>query len=147
MKKAFLTIVFLAGITASIAAQQTVCEPGSVCVKQSVLEKCADVADQLKAARTVIEKFEAERGLSQAERSASQALIKGLNEYLAVKDRIIADYEQISKMKDNVIALYQSLVERLTAQLNKPKSAWQKLLQVLKEVALLAAGVTLGRGL
>jgi len=147
MKKAFLMIVFLAGMTASIAAQQTVCEPGSVCVKQSVLEKCADVADQLKAARTAIEKFEAERGLSQAERSASQALIKGLNEYLAVKDRIIADYEQISKMKDSVIALYQSLVERLTAQLNKPKSAWQKLLQVLKEVALLAAGVTLGRGL
>lgn len=141
----FIAVMLTAGSIGSYA--QDACESGSVCVKQTVLERCADVADQLKAAKAVIEKFEAERGLSQAERSASQALIKGLNDYLAVKDRIIADYEQIGKMKDNVITLYQSLVERLTAQINKPKSGWQKLLQVLKEIALVAAGVTLGRGL
>lgn len=33
------------------------------------------------------------------------------------------------------------------AQVNKPKSGWQKFLQVLKEIALVAAGITLGRGL
>ena len=146
MKKALLIIIFTLAGVAGICAQSS-CPDGSQCVKSSVIERCADVADQLKAARDVIAKFENERSLTQAERSASQALIKGLNEYLAVKDKIIADYEQIGKMKDNVITLYQSLVERLTKQIDKPKSGWNKFLQVLKEIALLAVGVSLGRGL
>lgn len=146
MKKLAIIIIFVLAGYAGICAQ-TQCPDGSQCVKQSVIEKCADVADQLVLARDAITKLEAERSLSQAERQAAQTLIKGLNDLIVVKDRIIADYEQISKMKDGVIALYQQMVEKLMAQVNKPKSGWQKFLQVLREIALVAAGVTLGRGL
>lgn len=145
IRQIFLVCILL--LIAGTVRAQVACPDGNQCVKQSVLEKCADVADQLAAARVALTKLESERSLTQAEREAAQSLIKGLNDYLAVKDRIIADYEQISKMKDGVIALYQQMVEKLVAQVNRPKSAWQKFLQVLKEIALVAAGITVGRGL
>ena len=99
MKKLAIIIIFVLAGYAGICAQ-TQCPDGSQCVKQSVIEKCADVADQLVLARDAITKLEAERSLSQAERQAAQTLIKGLNDLIVVKDRIVADYEQISKMKD-----------------------------------------------
>ena len=140
-----ITILFFA---VSIAANaQTMCPVGSVCVAQTTLQQCADTADKLIAARDVIAKFETERSMSIAERTAAQTLIKGLNDYLAVKDRIIADYERISKLKDDVIVFYQTLVTKLTDQINKPKSGWAKFAQAVERVFMVIVGIGIGRGL
>ncbi len=126
---------------------QTTCETGSQCVKQAVIDRCGQVADELVAAKDVIEKFKAERVTTDAERNAATALIKSLNDVLDVRGRIIAEYDRMVIVYQKVIDMQSLIIEKLTTQLNKPKSAWQKFVTVLKEIAILTLGLTIGRGL
>jgi len=126
---------------------QITCETGSQCVKQAVLDKCADVADQLIAAKDVIEKFKAERATTDAERASATVLIKSLNDVLEVRGRIITEYEKMMVVYQKVIDMQMVIIKKLTTQINKPKSAFQKFVTVLKEVAILTLGLTIGRGL
>jgi hypothetical protein len=123
------------------------CQNDSVCVPQATINQAAQAVDELKAARDVIARFQVERSASEAERGAATALIKGLNDLLATKDKIISEYERINELYKKVIDFQQVIIERLEGQLNKPKSGWQKFLTTLKEIALVLSGVILGRGL
>lgn len=138
------TILFFAVIGIN---GQTTCETGSQCVKQATIDKCGQVADELIAARDVIEKFKAERTATDAERVAATVLIKSLNDVLDVRGRIIAEYDKMMVVYQKVIDMQSALIDRMTKELNKPKSAWKKFVTVLKEIAILTLGLTIGRGL
>ncbi len=140
MKYLLLIILFIAPC---IAYGQTSCPDGSVCVKQGILDKCADVADQLKAAKDVIAKFETERGVTAAERTAAQSLIKALNELVDTRGRIIQDQTAMISLQKQVIETYSQLVEKLTAQLNKKQSAFSKLVAIVEKVTFLLAGIAI----
>lgn len=140
MKTFLITIVlFFAG-----AAYGQTCPAGSQCVPQSVIDKCGEVADKLRAANEVIEKFQAERGASVSERAAATALIDGLNQLLKTKDSIIADYERINALYTKVIEFQTQIIDNLEKRLNKPRSAFQKFMKALTEIGLILAGIAIG---
>lgn len=143
----YILIAFVLCFSAIGINGQTTCETGSQCVKQAVIDKCGQVADELVAARDVIEKFKAERLTTDAERTAATVLIKSLNEVLDVRGRIIAEYDRMAVVYQKVIDMQSAVIDRMTKELNKPKSAWKKFVTVLKEIAILTLGLTIGRGL
>ena len=118
-----------------------------VCISQTSANKCASAAAELIAARDVIAEFQKERAASIAEREKAQTVIAGLNELVAVKDRIIASQEFVEKLYKQVIELQQSIILKYEEKLAKGKSSWDKLASALKTIATLAAGILLGRGL
>lgn len=137
--------VFWLVMLASAAYGQ--CAPGSVCIDQDTLNKASAAVDELKAAREVISKFQIERSATDAERVASQALIKGLNDLISTKDKIIVEYERINALYRQVIEFQQKIIANLEKQLAKPKSGWQKLWATLEKIALVALGIGLRSGI
>lgn len=88
-----------------------------------------------------------ERAATDAERAAYKNLAVVSDMAIAILQKGIADRDTVIALQTKTLELYSTLVEKLTAQLNKPRSAWQKFIQTVEKVVLLAAGVALGRGL
>lgn len=133
-----LTFIFLFGFTA--IAQK-------VEVSQSFLDDCAKSFALVIEQRDALAKFTAERKATETERAAADALIKGMNELLAVKDRTISQYELLSQFQQKVIQFQFEVIEKLEKQLKKPKSLFDKILRTLERVALIVGGIVIGRGL
>ncbi len=140
--KWILILVVLLG--ASNITAQTIDEP-KVCINQSAANSCASAVAQLIEARKAISEFTAERATSLAERQAAAKVIEGLNALNIVKDRVTASYEQINTLYRQAIDLQQTIILNLERQLNKPRSAFDKFISTLKTLAVLLAGVSLGR--
>jgi hypothetical protein len=66
---------------------------------------------------------------------------------MSLRDKIDAANEKRIAILTQAIDLQQQLMDRLEKRLLKPKSAFSKVLKVLKEIALVAAGIAIGRGL
>jgi hypothetical protein len=129
------------------ANAQCVSDATHQCVPNETLNRMNKALDELAASRDLIIKLTAAQATSDAKAAAAQEVISKANEILALDTKIIGSYDKVISLYQDTIKLYADLVEKLTAQLNKPKSAWQKFLTALKEVALLAAGVAIGHGL
>jgi len=145
-----LTLLFLA-LYASGDAQ---CAPGSQCVPQATIDKCADVADRYRAALDTIAKLQAvadaiplERATWQAERQAVQNIIDRYKALIDTDASIQKSQAEVIQMLKDVVAMQGKLIGDLEGALNKPKSGLQKFLTALKEIALIAAGIALGHGL
>lgn len=148
MKK-LLLVIFLnlvVGLILSNSACAQTPEPPKVCISQAAANKCSQIATELVAARDVIAKYAAERITTDAERNAATILIKSLNDVIEVRGRIIGEYDRMMVVYQKVIDMQTALITKLTETINKPKSAYQKFITVLKEIAILAAGIALGRG-
>lgn len=145
MKKIILisAVFFLFAVTAKA---QCVSAPDDPClsINQSSVNKAAKAVDELKAARDVIAKFQVSDAAFQAERAAAQALVKGLNDLMATKDLITAEYVKINALYKQVIDFQQMIIERLEKQLMKPKSGWQKFADALKTVGYILSGIAIG---
>ena len=144
--KALLLIAALYVLFAISAAAQCTTQPGYVCITQDAANDMAAKLDELKASRDVIAKFQAERTATDAERQAATVLLKAANDALDTLSKGIADREKLIDLQQKTLTLYADLVQKLTDKLNKPKSAFSKFMTALKEIALLAAGIALGRG-
>ena len=140
-KLLLITILFAASF---VAHSQTV-EP-TVCISQTAANQCSKAATELVAARDVIKKFQAERIVTDAERTAAAILIKSLNDVIEVRGRMNLEYEKIMVVYQKVIDMQTALITKLSETINKPKSAFTKFITILKELAILAAGIALGRG-
>jgi len=116
-------------------------------INQSILDRTSKALTELTAARDTIQKFTNERAANDALNAASLQVIKAANEVIAYKDKIIADQDKLNTMYEKVIQLQSALIEKLTAQINAPKSAWQKFIQTVERIAVLTLGITIGRGL
>ena len=119
---------------------------GYVCLTQKQADDTAAKLDELIVSRDVIAKFKNERALTDAERQAATVLLKAANDALDTLSKGIADREKLIDLQQKTLTLYADLVQKLTDKLNKPKSAFSKFMTALKEIALLAAGIALGRG-
>lgn len=73
---------------------------------------------------------------------AEKALGYALNE-IEVRKRLETLNTQLFAVKDAIIAEQDKLINRLS----KPKSSLQKILKIVERVAMIAAGIMIGRGL
>lgn len=130
----------------AVISLQAQCEPGSVCVRQATIDAATAAASELLQAREVIAKFTTERAATQAERDSAARLIDRLNAVIAVQDRLNLEYTAMTAMYKQVIQMQAELIERMSKQLNAPKSGWAKFLGALKTIANIAVGIAIGRG-
>lgn len=147
MKKLLLVIVLVifCGIFREANAQ-CVATPTDNCVSvhQSILDRAAKALDTLKAAEATIAAFQNERGATDAERKAWVSFKEITESAIAIFQKGIADRDTVITLQQKALDLYATLVEKLTKEINKPKSAWSKFVQIIKEVALVTLGLTIG---
>lgn len=148
MKFAFI-ITFLVCVAVIDTSAQCVDRPNDPCVpvNQTVIDAATKAATELLAARDVIARFATERTATQAERESAARLIERLNAVIAVQDRLNVEYNAVIALYKSVVQMQSELIERMTRQLNAPKSAFQKLASALKTLGSIALGIVVGRGL
>lgn len=129
------------------AFSQQVCPANTVCVDQGQFNIVISKLNELVAAREAIAKLTAERMQSDAVIVAAQKVIADYKEMDNIHQMQITKYANIVALYEKVIAMYQGIVEKLETKLNASKSAWQKLVTILKTVTVLITGVTIGRGI
>lgn len=146
MKRCVLLFaMILAGVIN--AAAQDICPTGKVCIDQSTANRLFDVANQLVEAKDVINKMLLERGASDAAIASAVKTIEGWQNLDAINNTIIAKQKDVIALYERTITLYAGLVDGLEKRLSKPKSAWGRFVDILKNAAILLAGVSLGRGI
>lgn len=143
LKLCFLIILFI-GAVAGVKAQD-VCPIGQVCLPQATANRLLDTVNQLIAAKDLISKLTNERGASDAVIASANRIIDDYKKLDDINGMMILKYKDIIALYEKTMAMYVSLVEKLTAQINKPKTGWQKLLATLERIADIAAGIALGR--
>lgn len=102
---------------------------------------------ELVALRDTVQQFLVERASNNAEREGARTVIKYLNEAITSRDNIAIAVNQLIIVYDKVIQVQSKLIEDLQKQLNKPKGFFQSLLDKVKQVALIATGLLIGKGL
>lgn len=130
------------------AKAQCVSTPTDNCVSvhQSILDRSAKAIDELVAAKAYIDTLLKQTAATDAERAAYKNLTVVAQDAIGILQKGIADRDSLIALQSKTLELYATLVEKLTTQLNKPKSGFAKLVAVLRDVALIAAGITFGRG-
>jgi hypothetical protein len=101
--------------------------------------------DELAASRDLIVKQAAALATSDAKAAIAVEVINKANQILALDTKMFEAYDKILALYQDTLKLYAGLVEKLTAKINAPKSAWQKFGEVLKQVANIALGIVIGR--
>jgi hypothetical protein len=147
--KILLFILFL--VAPLTMYSQCTTQPGFACASQSTFDRMSKALDELAASRDALQKFTNERAANDALNAASLQVIKAANDVIAFKDKVIADQDafivKMTNAYDKVITLQQVLIDKLTAQLSKPTSAWSKFVQTVEKITMIALGITIGRGL
>jgi len=141
---AIIAILLFAGIAGYGQCQASA---GFQCVAQSDMDRIAKDLNELKALKDAYSKLLVERGLSAAERDAAANAIKIAGDTITVLQKGIADRESVIALQQTALKLYSDLVEKLTAKINAPKSAWAKFLEAVKDVAYIASGILIGRAI
>ena len=118
-----------------------------ITIRQSTVNAATKAARELIEARAVIVAFTAERTATLAERETAQRLLDRLNAVIALQDHLTREHEAVIALYKGVVQMQSELIERMSKQLSKPRSAFAKFMDTLKTVATLAAGILLGRGL
>lgn len=118
-----------------------------ILVDPSFIADSAKAFTEVTALRDAVQKFLVERAKTDAEKEGAKILITSLNDAIAVRDKIHDANLQLITIYDKIIKIQNDIIDKLTNQLNKPKGFFSKLLNKIKEVALLATGIILGRGL
>jgi hypothetical protein len=147
MVKYFLLLITICLFSTLALRGQDVCPTGKVCVDQQTANRLFDAVDQLIAAKDVINKMLQERNSSDATIAAANKVIEAMNQREEINGQIILKLKDLNAVYEKVIALQQTIIEKLTARIDAPKSAWSKFLSAVKTVITLAAGVAVGRGL
>ncbi len=143
----YLGIILLFFVVGIPTAAQTTCPSGLICFTQAQANDIDTKLKELAADRDVIAKFMVERATNAAELAKANKVIEGWQAIDATNTSIQQKYAAVISMYEHVVQMQADLIEKLIAKVNAPKSAWQKFLTAAKEVLILAAGITLGRGL
>ncbi len=118
-----------------------------VTVTQGYVDRATQAFNEVVALRDAVAKCGEQAKLSAAERQAVTLTLATLNDAIKVRDQLNSAQDRLILMYDKIIKLQDDLINKLVNQLNKPRSFFQKFLDQLKNIALIAVGVTLGRGL
>lgn len=143
--KVLISIAILLLASSAIVRGQCTASVGFVCITQTQSNRIAKDLDELKAARDLIVKLKAVDAATDVERMAWKNYQGFTEAAIAVLQKGIADREAVIALQQKALELYATLVDRLTAEINKPKTAWQKFITTLRDIALLAGGIAIGR--
>jgi hypothetical protein len=147
MKNIFKTILLtstICFILTQSAQAQDVCPADTVCLPQQTANKLLDSVNQLVEAKTLIAKLLTERGASDAVIASANRVIEDYKVLDGINTLQVTKYKDMMALYERVIVLYQGVVEKLEKQLNKGKSAWDKLVGILKTVVSILAGAAIG---
>jgi hypothetical protein len=144
--KSLFTITFLLCVYCVNISAQCVSDAHSQCVPNETLNRMNKALDELAASRDLIVKLTAAQAASDAKNAAADAVIAKTNQILELDTKMIGSYDKVIALYQDTIKLYADLVEKLTTKLNAPKSAFAKFVGALREIAVLAAGILIGRG-
>jgi hypothetical protein len=157
MKRLLLLSFLLAVLLISANAQTVSPTPDRnkpVTVSQGFVDDATKAFALVVELRDALQKEQMASGASAVTKAALQAQIDALNGLIAIKERKETVYEQLLTLRDQAFAMYDKIIkiqtemiDRLTAQLNKPQSAWQKFVRVVEKIVVFAAGAAIGRGL
>lgn len=139
-----IAVLVLALFVGTAKAQD--CPTGNVCLPQATANKLLDSVNQLIEAKTLISKLLTERNASDAVIASANRVIADFKQLDEINGMMILKYKTVVDLYEKTLTLYSTLVDKMTTQLNKPKSAWAKFLSGVKSILTLAAGVALGRG-
>lgn len=148
MKTIVYTLLVYLAFTVAVNAQcvATTTDPCTT-VHQSILDRAAKAIDELTEARKAIAAFQHERTATDAERAAYKNLAVVADTAMAILQKGIGDRDTVIALQQKAMEAFATLTEKLTAQLNKPKSAWSKFIATVEKVMVLLAGVAIGGAL
>lgn len=141
MKYLLIIILFAAPVFGQCVA--TADDP-CLSVNASLLAKANRAADELLAARDAITKLSALKDADKATIDAAKGAVELLQRALTTSVAIEEQYKGVVAMLKEVVVLQQGIIDRLTNQLNKPRSTWKRFLDAIKTVLVFAVGVKLG---
>lgn len=157
LKLAFASVLIYLGCVASAFGQTVSPTPDRntpVTVTQGYIDDSTKAFALVVELRDALQKEQMAGGASQVTKAALQAQITALNDVIAIKDRKDAVYQSLLDLRDQAFAVYEKvikiqadMIEKLYAQLNKPASAWHKFVRAVERIAMIALGISLGRGL
>lgn len=152
-KGLFIITFLLCAYCVNISAQTPTPEPPKVLVSQSFLDDSAKAFALVVSLRDALQKEQMANGASAVTKAALQSQIDALNSLIVIFERKDVIYQSLLDLRDQafktyerIIAIQTEMIERLTKQLNRGKSGWDKFLGVLKTVAVLLSGYALGHG-
>ena len=64
-----------------------------------------------------------------------------------IQDSKESAYKQLVAVYDRMLLIQNQIIDKLEKQLNAKPSTFKKIMRVVKEVLILSAGITIGRGL
>lgn len=149
MNKWLLTTVLatLALFASPALSQSAQCPSGQVCISQETANRLFNSVEQLIQAKDAINKMLVERGASDAALASALKTIEGWQSLDAVNNTIQIKQREVIALYEQTIKMYQTLVDNLEKRLNKPRTAWSRFVDILKNAAILLSGITLGRGI
>jgi len=130
-----------------VAYSQCTAPEGYQCVPNDTVSRMSKALTELAAQRDLVQKFTNERAANDALNAASLQVIKAANDVIAFKDNVIASQERLAVAYEKIIQLQAVLIDKLTAKMSQPTSAWSKFVQTVEKIALITLGITVGRGL
>jgi hypothetical protein len=143
--KRLIIITVLSLTFAGASYGQCSTQAGFVCLPQETANKALTAITALVEAKDAIAKLMAAQGASDAAIASAMRVIEDYKQLDIINGMMIVKYKQMVELYEKTITLYAGLVEKLTKEINKPKTGWAKFLDIIKTVATLAAGVALGR--
>lgn len=144
-----LAFLFVVAIPTAVNAQcvDSPTEGRCVAVHQSILDRAAKAVNELTEARKVIAAFEKVNVLTEAERAAYKNLAVVSDSAIAILQKGLLDRDRVIELQQKALELYADLVAKLTAKIDAPRSAWSRFLSVVKTIATIVVGVSIGKGL
>lgn len=145
MKK--LLPLFFLFLVVPVGAQLCTTQPGFQCLPNADFDRIAKDLKELAAARDAITQLTKERVLTDAQIKAAETVIRAANDVIDAKGKIILDQQAIIDIQAKTITLYATLVEKLQAVINKPRSSLDRFLRAIRDLGYIAVGIALGRHL
>lgn len=121
--------------------------PQTVCVSQSYIDYSTRAFKEVVAQRDLVAKLVEEGKLDKADLSIANAIIASLKSLDAINVQKVNAYIELTKIYENIIKIQNNLIEMLEKRLLKPKSMFDKFMDILKTVTILVGGIVIGHGL
>lgn len=144
MKKLlFILILFLAPVVYG----QCTASPGWQCVPQSVMDRTAKALDEIPPLRDLVAKQAKQLGLKDDEVKALNASISAWSAAFTSQGDLVKAQNVMIEALQKLTNAALDLAQKLQDKINKPKSGFARFVEILEKIALIAVGVSIGRGL
>lgn len=137
--------MFLIFATCQYAHAQDICPASMVCYSKPDNARISKDLTELASSRVVIGFFQQERTANASLVTAYQNALTAATDLTNALKTEVLTVQQFNDFQAKVIVAMEGLIDKLTAQLNKPTTAFQKFLHTAEKILVLAAGIAIGR--